>query len=229
MKRDEINHYLYLLAKELHKRYKKQKIQLVIAGGSSIVLKYSFRETTMDVDAIQQRGLEFQDLIYKIAEENDIKRDWLNCTIMQSKSYSPLLIRHAKYYKTFCNTLEVYLVADLDLITMKFNAFRAGTHDLDDLNNLVKITGVTEEEVIANYKLLYEDCSDSMIERIHKVFKGDLEELQYPKELLAIGYKTVIAEIPDSLRSLLPEDDFEAALAYWERYKKLHKDNMDLF
>lgn len=55
--RDDILNYLKDLAKEIKKEFgKNEKFELIVVGGASILLNYSFRDGTYDIDALKSGG-----------------------------------------------------------------------------------------------------------------------------------------------------------------------------
>ena len=51
--RKDIDHFLYLVAKEYKKQNRKNpEAELILIGGSSVVINYNFRDVTSDIDSI---------------------------------------------------------------------------------------------------------------------------------------------------------------------------------
>jgi hypothetical protein len=56
-------------------------VELIVGGGSAMILAHHFPLATSDLDAIPRGGIEFQSLekyIHLIAEELQLPKDWLN-------------------------------------------------------------------------------------------------------------------------------------------------------
>lgn len=51
--RSNIDHYLYLIAKEYKKANRANlEAEIIIVGGASMIMNYSFRDSTTDIDSI---------------------------------------------------------------------------------------------------------------------------------------------------------------------------------
>lgn len=83
--RSDIDHYLYLLAKEYKRRNRKNKhVELVLVGGASIIINYGFRDMTTDIDAMILADSVMQEAIYAVAEKEGIPDGWLNADFMRA-------------------------------------------------------------------------------------------------------------------------------------------------
>jgi hypothetical protein len=72
-------------------RGSQKSVELIVGGGSAMILAHHFPLATSDLDAIPRGGIEFQSLekyIHLIAEELQLPKDWLN-----------------PYFSTFSHTL----------------------------------------------------------------------------------------------------------------------------
>lgn len=135
----DIDHYLYLLAKEYRKRNRKNKrVELILVGGASIIVNYGFRDATTDIDAMILADSVMQEAIYAVAEKENIPDGWLNADFMRSGSFSDALIVHSSYYKTFANVVEVRTVKDEYLVAMKLVSGRNYKRDLSDIIGIIE-------------------------------------------------------------------------------------------
>ena len=137
--REEIDHYLYLLAREYKRRNRKNKhVELILVGGASILLNYGFRDATTDIDAMILADSVMREAIYAVAEKEGLPDGWLNADFQRSDSYSSALIQNSAYYKTFANVLEVRTVRDEYLLAMKLVAGRNYKRDLSDIIGIIE-------------------------------------------------------------------------------------------
>lgn len=135
----DVDMYLYELAKNIKKDYKPPfPVEIVIVGGASILLNYGFRDTTTDIDAILSAKTVILESARKVEEKFSLPQDWINTDFTKTKSYSPALVQHSKYYKTFCHTLSVRVVEGEYLFAMKLMSGRQYKRDLSDLIGIAK-------------------------------------------------------------------------------------------
>ena len=159
--KSDIDHYLFLLAKEYRRRNRKNKhVELILVGGASIIVNYGFRDATTDIDAIIMADSVMQEAIYAVAERENIPDGWLNADFMRSDSFSDELILHSSYYKTFANVLEVRTVRAEYLLAMKLVAGRNYKRDLSDIIGIIETCRseggpITEDRVDAAMTTLY--------------------------------------------------------------------------
>ena len=91
LKREDMDHFLY----EAAKRYKKlnrtnPNAEIILVGGAAVSIKYDFRSTTTDIDAVIRAGSTMKEVIKQIAEDNELSDDWLNQDFKNTDSYSSL-------------------------------------------------------------------------------------------------------------------------------------------
>lgn len=135
----DIDHYLYLLAREYKKRNRKAKhVELILVGGASVILNYGFRDATTDIDAMIMADSVMKEAIYAVAEREGIPDGWLNADFQRSDSYSSSLFGHSVYYKTYANVLEVRTVRAEYLLAMKLVAGRNYKRDLSDIVGIIE-------------------------------------------------------------------------------------------
>lgn len=150
--------YLNALAIYIQELYGNIKVKMYIAGGSAIVLRHNFRNSTEDIDAYIEslNNIDISYAIQQVAMEYGITEDWINSDFTQSPSASPNLLFHANFYKTYGNgILDVYTINDIDLICMKLVSFR--DKDIPDIMNLINENRdmLTEQILIDRITFLY--------------------------------------------------------------------------
>lgn len=132
--KENLDRYLKELAKEFRRLNGKTiPAEIILIGGASILANYGFRETTYDMDAIIQASSAMKEAINHVGDLLGLPNGWLNTDFMRTKSYSPKLIAHSKYYKTFSNILTVRTIAAEYLVAMKLMSGRKYKYDLSDV------------------------------------------------------------------------------------------------
>lgn len=132
--KDNLDGYLKELAKEFRKMNgTRVPAEIILIGGASVLINYGFREMTYDVDAIIQASSSMRDAIHHVGDRMGLPEGWLNTDFMRTVSYTPNLVQHSKYYKTFSNVLQVRTVSAEHLIVMKLMAGRQYKNDLSDV------------------------------------------------------------------------------------------------
>lgn len=132
--RENLDIYLRELAKEFRKlNGKTMPAEIILIGGASILANYGFRDMTYDMDAVIVASSAMKDAINHIGDKFGLPSGWLNTDFMKTKSYSPKLIEHSKYYKTFSNVLTVRTISGEYLIAMKLLSGRKYKNDLSDI------------------------------------------------------------------------------------------------
>ena len=132
--RENLDLYLKELAKEYRKLSgKSTPAEIILIGGAAILERYGFRDMTTDVDAIIRAASSMKEAANRVRDRFDLPVGWLNADFMQTDSYTPKLIEHAVYYKTYSNVLSIRIVAAEYLIAMKLKAGRKYKNDLSDI------------------------------------------------------------------------------------------------
>lgn len=135
---DELFDNLKALAKRFRKLNGKQTpAELYLVGGASIMLNYSFRDMTYDIDAIIRASSAMKDAIRDVSNEKNLPIDWLNTDFKNTESYSPNLIKYANYRCELSNVLRIYTISAEYLVAMKLMAGRSYKHDLSDVVGIV--------------------------------------------------------------------------------------------
>jgi len=185
--RSNIDHYLYLIAKEYKKANRANpEAEIIIVGGASMIMNYNFRDSTTDIDGIIRASSSIKEIINKIGDENGLETGWLNDDFKYTNSYSHKLIVCSKFYKKFCGCFSVRTVSEEYLLAMKVKSARIYKHDLSDIIGIIKEHQEMERELDysmleAAYGELYDEVIPAeMQDRLQKIFaQQDLEELFY--------------------------------------------------
>jgi predicted nucleotidyltransferase len=150
--KDNIENYIKQFSKEFRKlNGDKMPAEIVLVGGAAILLKYNFRKSTKDVDAIILTSSVINDAINITGEKYNLPNDWLNSDFKNTNSYSDKLFEISRHYKTFSNVLEVRTIDAEYLIAMKLMSGREYKNDLSD------ISGILHEHKINNKEIKIED------------------------------------------------------------------------
>ena len=157
LQRENIDEYL----KELAERIAELDIgkhKILIVGGAAMALKYRDGRSTVDIDICYREQNNLYSACRLVAEKNNLPDDWINADVMHSDSFSYVLFENAKLYKTYGDTLEVFLAEDLDLYCMKLVSFRPkDVQDTEYLSSSLKEVGISAKDVIGNFVRLYGD------------------------------------------------------------------------
>ncbi len=185
--KSNLDHFLYLIAKEYKKQNRKNpNAELILIGGSSIIINYGFRDLTTDVDSIINALPNMKDVIHKIADEQNLDRDWLNDNFKKTTSYSAKLNEHSKFYKRFYDCLDVRTISDEYLIAMKLRSGREYKHDISDIIGIIKEINergdnLTIEHISTAYTELYNDpLPEKSAKLLNQIFSAsDYADLYY--------------------------------------------------
>lgn len=132
--RDNLDSYLYELAKEYRKKGGNRcPAEIVMVGGASILVNYGFRDATTDIDAIFIAASSMKDAINQVGDRHGLPHGWLNAEFTRTSSYSSKMREYSKHYKTYAGVLEIRTVSAEYLIAMKLVSGRMYKHDLSDM------------------------------------------------------------------------------------------------
>lgn len=166
------------IAKELKKKIKNKALsyELIVVGGASILLNYSFRETTVDIDCLDVQDALMNEIINSVGEKYQLPNGWINTDFIKTNSYTPKLIQYSSYYKSYANgSLVVRTIKDEYLIAMKMMAARKYKHDYSDIFGIIKENPtLSHEKVMKAIVNLYGDISkisDEMITFVKSLFE----------------------------------------------------------
>ena len=129
--KENLNSYLKELAKEYH-RINKMPMEVILVGGASVIIRYGFRDTTTDVDAIYRADNSLKEAANRVGDKFGLPNNWFNKDVMRTDSYSKALIQCSTYYKKFYN-VEYRVVSAEYLVAMKLRAGREYKNDLSDI------------------------------------------------------------------------------------------------
>lgn len=132
-KRD-LDHYLNELSKE-YKRLggRKMPIEIILVGGAAIIERYTFRESTVDVDALYPQVSLIKEAIDHVGDRFGLANGWLNSDFVYTMSYTHKIVEFSKFYRNFNQVLDVRIVTGEYLIAMKLRSARRYKHDLSDI------------------------------------------------------------------------------------------------
>ena len=127
--------------------------EVYIVGGAAISLAFGGRDATEDIDAIYKPRNEIRKIIKIMADEHDLRSDWLNNDaehfITESMTFT-LLLEHSN--------LKVFHIDAECLLAMKLASARPETSpDMDDCLLLMDKLGITEEKELLRLVDLYTD------------------------------------------------------------------------
>jgi len=140
---------LNALADELRQRGVKGK--LFVVGGAAMVLAYSARRSTRDVDAVYEPKSDIYDAARAVAEREGLPDDWLNDAV---KAFAPGEDPNRRIIFS-TDSLEVAAASPEYLLAMKLLASRA-EQDVEDIRTLYGLCGFKNaEEGLALVEGLY--------------------------------------------------------------------------
>ena len=189
LKREDMDHFLYEVAKAYKKLNRSNpNAEIILVGGAAVSIKYDFRSTTTDIDAIIRAGSTMKEVIRKVAQDNGLPDDWLNQDFKNTQSYSPKLKACSKFHKTFCQCLTIRIIEDEYLIAMKLMSARQYKQDMSDIIGIIKEMQekgkeINFQKIDEAVKFLYEDWSKikpEIQDWLKDIFNHeDLEKLYY--------------------------------------------------
>ncbi len=192
--KDNIDTYLKEVSKIYRKLVgKKLPAEIILIGGASILINYSFRNSTADIDAIIESASAMEDAIKMVRDKNNLSNDWLNSDFSKTSSFSPKIAQYSKFYKTYSNIVTVRTINSEYLIAMKLRAGRQYKHDLSDILGILlehekKGTPITIEQIHEAIENLYGSwkvLSNHSIQFIEGVFNNSKTIQQQYEEVRA--------------------------------------------
>jgi len=194
--KENIEDYL----KELSKEFKKQNgvktpAVLILVGGAAILLKYNFRKSTDDVDAVILASSVMKDTINITGEKFKLPNNWLNMDFKNTKSYSDKLMS-GRIYKNDLSDIAGILYEhkenknDITIDKIKNAAlYLYGSWDNIPEKSRVMINDIF---IDGNYKKIYYENKTSEYE-MGKILK-EFEE-KYPKLVKGKDINEVLEQI----------------------------------
>lgn len=217
--KENLNNYLKELAKEYH-RINKMPMEVILVGGASVIVRYGFRDTTTDIDAIYRADNSLKEAANRVGDKFGLPNNWFNKDVMKTDSYSKSLIECSIYYKKFYN-VEFRVVSAEYLIAMKMRAGREYKNDLSD------IVGILIEHRENGTPISYEQI-DKAIVRLYGSWNEIKKDIQdYVKKVLSydnldVAYnaireeeknsKTTLTEFQEKYPDALCEDNLDSIL-----------------
>lgn len=137
--KDNLDFYLRELAKEYRKLCgKRNPAEIILIGGASILANYNFRNSTEDIDAIIGASTAIKDAANHVGDKYGLPTGWFNSDFEKTTTYSPELILHSKYYKTYSNVVHYRTVSAEYLLAMKLISNRLYKNDKSDVVGIIK-------------------------------------------------------------------------------------------
>lgn len=188
--KDELDNIFADIAKELKKKLngKNFSYELIVVGGASILLNYSFRMSTIDIDCLDVNDALMNEIVNIVGEKYDLPNGWINTDFTRTNSYTPKLVQYSCFYKSYSNgTLVVRTIKDEYLVAMKMVAARKYKHDYSDIFGIVKENrNISFSKIETAIKELYgkaDVVSDDMMAFVKDVFNGkQLSDINLEKE-----------------------------------------------
>ncbi len=216
--KENLEYYLKELAKDFKKRGRGTPAEMILVGGASVLINYEFRMASYDIDAAYEAESVMKESINAVGDKFGLPNGWVNDDFKKTASYTPRIIYHSEYYKTFSGVLTLRTVRAEYLVAMKLVSGRQYKKDLSD------IAGILYEQEMAGKPLSY-----AMIDKAVCDLYGNWNGVtDYAKDVL----NRILA--CDDLKALfveLSEDEAaakEALLEVEKKYPKVvNKDNVD--
>ncbi|MCC8103371.1 MAG: hypothetical protein LIP11_14310 [Clostridiales bacterium] len=150
------------LLRDLAKTYKKlthgnAHAELIMVGGASVLANFSFRESTMDIDAVILADSAMKEAANLVSDRYGLPKDWLNSDFRKTASFSQKLREVSKHYRTCANVVEYRTITDEYLIAMKLASARDYKYDFSD------IAGILFECKEKGKALTMKDISEAVI------------------------------------------------------------------
>ncbi len=214
--KENLEYYLKELAKDFKKRGRGTPAEMILVGGASVLINYEFRYASYDIDASYEAGSVMKESINAVGDKFGLPRGWVNDDFKKTASYTPNIIYHSDYYRTFSNVLKIRTVRAEYLVAMKLVSGRQYKKDLSD------IAGILYEQQMTGNPLSY-----NMIDKAVCELYGNWDGVTaYAKEVLD---RILACNDLKALFVELSEDEAtakEALLEIEKKYPKVvNKDN----
>ncbi|MCL2672727.1 MAG: hypothetical protein FWF10_11980 [Clostridiales bacterium] len=197
--KENLDRCLAALGKEFRKRNgMAMPAELVLIGGAAVLENYGFREITYDVDAIIQASSAMKEAVNHVGDALGLPNGWLNMDFVRTTSYTPKLLEHSVYYRTFSNILTVRTIRAEYLIAMKLVAGRSYKNDWSD------VVGILME---------------------HKEY-GDpigMEQIDKAIHKLYGGWDSVSQDSREFIEDVLTDGNYVVLYKYYREEEKMNK------
>ena len=149
---------------------KNTKGEICLYGGTVMCIVFNARPSTKDVDAIFYPSNIIKDAANQIAEEFNLRKDWLNDGV------KGFLVKHEKYVYYDWPSLKVYIPEPDYLLAMKTLASRVDTSDRNDICFLIDKLELKKPEEV--FKIIERYYPKSIIKPatqyfIEEIFEND--------------------------------------------------------
>lgn len=177
--RNKLDYLLVELGKE-YRKLSKNPIQIIVVGGAAILIRYSFRTMSLDLDGMFVPNSDaLKQAINNVADKNNIPVHWLNDDFKYTESFSKNIFLYSDYYKTFSNIIEVRLVKPSYLIAMKLVSSRIYRNDLSDALGIIleeknNNNQIGKSDIIESLTNLYGDNYEKKMSTESKQFLNDI-------------------------------------------------------
>lgn len=212
--------------KELAKLFRKQNgksatAEMILVGGAAILVNYSFRDMTRDIDAVIHASSSMKDAINQIGDQYNLPNGWLNADFTRTTSYTSKLNEFSQYYKTFSGVLQVRSISAEYLIAMKLKSGRKYKNDLSDIVGILaehqkRGEPITWDRVDLAVQHLYqgwEGIAEDTIAFIQKIFEtGNYVELFHQLQEQEKQAKDVLIEFQQEYPNIVTESNVDAIL-----------------
>lgn len=162
-------------------------VNIYVVGGTAILLNFTFRESTIDVDAYFKANDLLSKAMLASSEELLLPKDWLNQDFVNTPSFNKRMIKRFVLIRRFGDLINVFSLPPEYQIAMKLKSSRPTSGDLDDVIKMIyelRYRGVeiTYDEIIAAYNDLYPDTSNTyqyFFDEARKALDVPIEDFEY--------------------------------------------------
>ena len=222
-----MDHFFYLLAKDCKKNNKHiSETEIILIGGSAILAGYNFRAQTTDIDAIIRSSSIIKEAANRIADQFGLSNNWLNSDFIKTKSYSPQIVSHSKFYKKFYGFLNVRIIMGEYLVAMKLRSARIYKHDLSDIIGIIKEqneigNSLTIEKIKDAYIELYnEPLTAEHIIYLSNIFQSDnIEDLFYDTIKTEDNNKKALLEAQEEYKDVINDENINSFIDHFSPNK----------
>ena len=146
--RERILHSLHRLSKEL--KILGLQGEILMTGGAVMCLVHSARDMTKDIDALYEPKTIINQLVAKIASEDNLPGGWLNDSV---KGF----VSDAAPHEDFLSlpNLKIATVTADYLLAMKLMSARFGETDYDDVRFLMQKLDIKTVEALQSIVMTY--------------------------------------------------------------------------
>ena len=183
--KNKLDDIFSFLADEYKKTGSKETINIYVVGGAAIVINFTYRLSTIDVDALYELDPNFEKAKEAVKNKYKLNSDWLNNDFISTPSYSPKIVEYSNLFKSYSNLINIYVLEPKYLIAMKLKSSRPTGGDLDDIIKMIyelrlNNKKITFDEIISAYKDLYssfDNTYDYFINKTIEAFETPLEDI----------------------------------------------------